>query len=482
MTPHIGTERCTCAMDGFTVPNDLHTSRCELWQNDGFEMGLFSWDAPMGRFVINREDGHEDAVSDTSPWANADEWVWDGDTPVCRVATAHERSIPTFTPAPAMCEHEQEAVDAMCNGAEVDEYGWVQLECGSWADTEQRVTYRKGLDEEGRDCWYEELWGMDPNNSAIVDITTGEIADCRCQPTKSYFCAVCGVTRDDLTDEWRFIAGRSGHTPTSHGSAMDNWGDVFVYGNTCTHRMDNFKFPKGSTTNVHASKVRKHDGTDTPDLGLYASNAWTPDCPAIFIPWTDYGLPEVDYGKAARAIKTAFDAAKNGDVVEVGCVGSHGRTGTILACMVILDDPDMTPLGAIAWTRNVHCKNAVECSSQEWFVKWFHAWAHGTLATFDLEEPGKWKGTDKSKEGSWVKLPNGDWMCEADVADPKAANPLGDLKGTPFRFNQPKDGNTAPGATANQRRRANKREQRREKAMRQKQQNKRNQAYVNRGR
>ena len=75
--------------------------------------------------------------------------------------------------------------------------------------------------------------------------------------------------------------------------------------------------------------------TSRAGLGLYAYEGWRPTWPAAFIEWTDFGLP-ADTEEATRLIVDAFDRAKSGELVEIGCHAGNGRTGCIIACMVIL--------------------------------------------------------------------------------------------------------------------------------------------------
>jgi len=51
----------------------------------------------------------------------------------------------------------------------------------------------------------------------------------------------------------------------------------------------------------------------------------------------------------------------------VSCVGSHGRTGTAMACLLVADGMDA--VGAIATVREKHCKHAIETAAQEAYVK-----------------------------------------------------------------------------------------------------------------
>ena len=95
------------------------------------------------------------------------------------------------------------------------------------------------------------------------------------------------------------------------------------------------------------------------------------------LPWRDYGLPIVSDGFADYAIKEAFSWAKAGAFVEVGCIGAHGRTGVVLACMAVLADPELTGPEAVAFIRTSFCNHAIESREQEWYVERFHADHHG---------------------------------------------------------------------------------------------------------
>ena len=76
-------------------------------------------------------------------------------------------------------------------------------------------------------------------------------------------------------------------------------------------------------------------GAEACDFGLYLDARWAPTWPAALIEWEDFGLPR-DPVAAAAAIRNAFARASAGEIVEVGCVGGLGRTGTVLACMAML--------------------------------------------------------------------------------------------------------------------------------------------------
>src|SRR5690606_28843780 len=103
----------------------------------------------------------------------------------------------------------------------------------------------------------------------------------------------------------------------------------------------------------------------------YFDGLWATSSPSRneFINWPDFGVPAVPE-VAVTQLVDAFIRACEGERVEMGCLGAHGRTGTALACMGVL--AGLTPREAIAHVRKVHCSKAVETKAQEEWVEWFH--------------------------------------------------------------------------------------------------------------
>jgi len=131
------------------------------------------------------------------------------------------------------------------------------------------------------------------------------------------------------------------------------------------------EFPDG--TRVRASAISDRC-TDDPEraFGLYLDARWEPTWPATVIAWEDFGLPE-NPELAAQQITEAFGRARDGELVEVGCLGGSGRTGTVLACMAVL--AGVPPEQAVAWVRGSYRPEAVETADQEAWVGWFAEWA-----------------------------------------------------------------------------------------------------------
>jgi protein-tyrosine phosphatase len=120
----------------------------------------------------------------------------------------------------------------------------------------------------------------------------------------------------------------------------------------CQHTEDSVTFPDG--TRVLASGwLQRKVGESTPDFGL---------------DWPDFGVPR-DWDVADEQIRGAFERARAGERVEVACVGGHGRTGTVLACMAIL--AGVPADAAVEWVRSTYCRRAVQEPSQQYWIERF---------------------------------------------------------------------------------------------------------------
>jgi len=127
------------------------------------------------------------------------------------------------------------------------------------------------------------------------------------------------------------------------------------------------RFPDGTSITASPLCARQEDARGR-DFGLYMDPAWAPSWNAELIDWPDFGLP-ADTEMAAGQIMAAFTRAKNGEQVEIGCIGGLGRTGTVLACMAILAGvPDDQ---AVQWVRANYDSRAVETLEQTKWVLWF---------------------------------------------------------------------------------------------------------------
>lgn len=178
---------------------------------------------------------------------------------------------------------------------------------------------------------------------------------CNCRPEKDTECKTCGVVRLFPGMEWEWEE------------------EGLYYSYKCRHYNHNVTFPSGVT--VYASSMRNREAKDeAPDYGLYLDGGWDPSCPNTHLAWRDYGLPH-RWQLAVATICDAYKRAEDGYWVEIGCIGGHGRTGTVLACMAVLSGMD--GYSAVDWVRSTYCSSAIESDDQEWFVHWFDIYING---------------------------------------------------------------------------------------------------------
>lgn len=83
--------------------------------------------------------------------------------------------------------------------------------------------------------------------------------------------------------------------------------------------------------------------------------------------WPDFWLPS-DRRATADALREAWARAE-AECVEIACAGGHGRTGTALACLAVLDG--VPNHQAVTYVREHYAPRAVETPWQRRFVSRF---------------------------------------------------------------------------------------------------------------
>lgn len=89
---------------------------------------------------------------------------------------------------------------------------------------------------------------------------------------------------------------------------------------------------------------------------------WDNDGQFIFIRWEDFKT--IGQDRLNRIVSTALRALDKGLSVEVGCIGAHGRTGSVLAALVARAE-GLGTQEAIEEVRSRYCSLAVETVEQE---------------------------------------------------------------------------------------------------------------------
>jgi hypothetical protein len=74
-------------------------------------------------------------------------------------------------------------------------------------------------------------------------------------------------------------------------------------------------------------------GRDEPaEYGLFLDRQWQPPVAHEHLGWPDFGVPD-DAEQVLAALGSLLGRARAGQRVELGCLGGHGRTGTVLGCL-----------------------------------------------------------------------------------------------------------------------------------------------------
>ena len=109
-----------------------------------------------------------------------------------------------------------------------------------------------------------------------------------------------------------------------------------------------------------------------PDFALYLDRRWADDpevtWPFQIVDWPDFGLP-ADEEAVFTAVGDLSRRAHAGELVEVGCYGGLGRTGTVLGWLAIL--AGVPPASAVAWVRSHYHQGAIESAAQEQLISRF---------------------------------------------------------------------------------------------------------------
>ncbi len=92
--------------------------------------------------------------------------------------------------------------------------------------------------------------------------------------------------------------------------------------------------------------------------------------PHRWLVWPDFRLPRHPAEAADAVVGTHHRIVALGEDVEVACGGGVGRTGTVLACLAVLDG--LGPDEAVSWVRAHHHRRAVETRGQR---RWVHRFA-----------------------------------------------------------------------------------------------------------
>jgi len=127
--------------------------------------------------------------------------------------------------------------------------------------------------------------------------------------------------------------------------------------------------PSGRLVRGRGLHRPRPEGPD-PDFGVYLLGRRPPatSWESRWIQWPDFRLP-ADADAASRVLTETWGRAATARV-EIACAGGHGRTGTALACLAILDGVPNS--AAVAFVREHYDPHAVETPAQRRYVARWH--------------------------------------------------------------------------------------------------------------
>jgi hypothetical protein len=123
-------------------------------------------------------------------------------------------------------------------------------------------------------------------------------------------------------------------------------------------------------TSLDSPDRRLHTAHDEPaDFGLFLDERWRGETnarTAHFVYWPMLEAPVEDELLVVR-VEEAAQALRDGQRVEVGCFGGHGRTGTVVALLDVLLG-GVSPEAALARMRTDYCEWSVGSVDLERFL------------------------------------------------------------------------------------------------------------------
>lgn len=202
---------------------------------------------------------------------------------------------------------------------------------------------------------------------------------------------------------WRYDAINLMWKPISYNSYVSSGtGTSKWQGKQCKHYMQEFKLD--DVHSIYASAERdapyndKRHKSDYPDLSVYLYSGWvsdyqdkftsspeldvpwqvsskrTPEWPMTWLEWPDYSVPK-NLDDVLACLEWTWEHIVQGERVETGCLGGHGRTGTFLACLLAMNG--VTPGLAMGRVWNDYCEEAIESKSQMKLIVTVHEHYHG---------------------------------------------------------------------------------------------------------
>lgn len=165
-----------------------------------------------------------------------------------------------------------------------------------------------------------------------------------------------------------------------------------------------------------------------PTLGFYLDEWWIDGAVAsggimipgmdkkryVYVPWPDYSIPDGSVRTLAEQFRWLLHQVKTGELVEIGCIGGHGRTGSVAAALLVVQG--VPAAEALARVRSTYCVEAVETNTQERLLYRLDEIVNGRSYTYtDKPDLTRWPD-DKEYDAGWTEWkPSGHWWEDDDL-------------------------------------------------------------------
>jgi len=176
--------------------------------------------------------------------------------------------------------------------------------------------------------------------------------------------------------DWDWTAYQDAWEAPASGTSLTGYTYV-----TCRHHMTPLTFEGlDDTYTIHltgSSSLSATPGvTELPTAGVYLDDGWLQGrlatntgaevdvaSPAsLYIGWPDFGVIGVDMLSEAIEWTLPYLHNKN-SIIEIACMGGHGRTGTFVAALMIREG--WAVADTMAYIRGGYCTKAIESPAQE---------------------------------------------------------------------------------------------------------------------
>lgn len=145
----------------------------------------------------------------------------------------------------------------------------------------------------------------------------------------------------------------------------------------CKHHLTPFLVSPGVTVYLSGSRhLKDAPQAALPEAGMYLDHSWGDGdlysndgldltvegaLPTLFVNWPDFG--DIPVPNFSRALAWAVTKIREGKTLEIGCMGGHGRTGTVAAGLAVVYGVGARE--AIDLVRKSYCTLAIENKTQE---------------------------------------------------------------------------------------------------------------------